>query len=179
MWREKAPLCVRSSMDRASDSGSESWGFESLRACQKRWLVFLPTISFAFLSALCSKQPSRFACLFEKGPAMVKCATGTFHFIAASGVPKQPSPIRVSAVLFRCAQRDSNPERVSGTNKTVRWTVFSREVRSSCIPSGAPKEMLGVLTGHLFCLCYTQNEQPPPKMGGGCLIINSSVCKFV
>ena len=27
-------LCVRSSMDRASDSGSESWGFESLRACQ-------------------------------------------------------------------------------------------------------------------------------------------------
>ena len=27
-------ICVRSSMDRASDSGSESWGFESLRACQ-------------------------------------------------------------------------------------------------------------------------------------------------
>ena len=28
--------CARSSMDRASDSGSECWGFESLRAYQKR-----------------------------------------------------------------------------------------------------------------------------------------------
>ena len=27
--------CVRSAMDSASDSGSEGWGFESLRACQK------------------------------------------------------------------------------------------------------------------------------------------------
>lgn len=27
---------------------------------------------------------------------------------------------------------DSNPERVSGVKKTVRWTVFRREVRGGC-----------------------------------------------
>ena len=62
--------------------------------------VFLPAISFVFLSALFAKQPSRSACPFGKGPAMVKCATGTFHFIAASGVPKDLSPIRVAGLLF-------------------------------------------------------------------------------
>ena len=30
---ERQWKCARSSMDRASDSGSECWGFESLRAC--------------------------------------------------------------------------------------------------------------------------------------------------
>ena len=32
---ERKTKCARSSMDRASDSGSECWGFESLRAYQK------------------------------------------------------------------------------------------------------------------------------------------------
>ena len=66
----------------------------------KRWLVVLPTISLAFLSALYAKQSLRSACLFWKGPAMTKRAPGTFCFIAASGVPKQPSPIRVAGLLL-------------------------------------------------------------------------------
>ena len=35
---------ARSSMDRASDSGSECWGFESLRACQVKKVLkpFIP-----------------------------------------------------------------------------------------------------------------------------------------
>ena len=32
-WHSKECLCARSSTDRASDYGSEGWGFESLRAC--------------------------------------------------------------------------------------------------------------------------------------------------
>ena len=68
-------ICVRSSMDRASDSGSESWGFESLRACQN------------------------------------SC---------------HPFGWRLFCFIF--CRRGSNPERVSGDKKTVRWTVFRREV---------------------------------------------------
>ena len=47
--------------------------------------------------------------------------------------PSSPAKITVTsfdvAVIF--IWRDSNPERVSGVKKTVRWTVFRREVRSS------------------------------------------------
>ena len=50
--------CVRSSMDRASDSGSECWGFESLRAYQKRWVVILPPISFVLTVASDANQAS-------------------------------------------------------------------------------------------------------------------------
>ena len=32
-WHSKECLSARSSTDRASDYGSEGWGFESLRAC--------------------------------------------------------------------------------------------------------------------------------------------------
>ena len=37
-------------MDRASDSGSESWGFESLRACQKRSSAFAGGLFCYFFS---------------------------------------------------------------------------------------------------------------------------------
>ena len=41
--------CARSSMDRASDSGSECWGFESLRACQnERHLLSADVFRFGF-----------------------------------------------------------------------------------------------------------------------------------
>lgn len=32
-------ICARGSTDRASDSGSEGWGFESLRACHGKTLL--------------------------------------------------------------------------------------------------------------------------------------------
>ena len=35
-YTDRRSICVRSSMDRASDSGSECWGFESLRAYHDR-----------------------------------------------------------------------------------------------------------------------------------------------
>ena len=43
---------------------------------------------------------------------------------------KRKSPCRKTRA-FSFLMGDSNPERVSGVQKTVRWTVFSREVRSS------------------------------------------------
>ena len=42
---------------------------------------------------------------------------------------KRKSPCRKTRA-FSFLMGDSNPERVSGVQKTVRWTVFSREVRS-------------------------------------------------
>jgi len=61
-------------------------------------------------------------------------------------------------------RRDLNPERVRGVKKTVRWTVFSLEVRrsfaartddlqQSCIgiiPSGGPKRKVAQLCGFFF-----------------------------
>ena len=38
-------------MDRASDSGSEGWGFESLPACQKRSDFCLPKVTSFFIQA--------------------------------------------------------------------------------------------------------------------------------
>ena len=70
----------------------------SLRACQKRWLCFLPAISFVFLRALIANQASLLARLLGKGPAMTKRAPGTFCLIAASGVPR---PRRLHIVRIR------------------------------------------------------------------------------
>lgn len=41
--------CARSSTDRASDYGSEGWGFESLRAHQRKSSVSVPIRSFLFV----------------------------------------------------------------------------------------------------------------------------------
>ena len=43
--------CTGGSMDRASDSGSEGWGFESLPACQKRSDFCLPKVTSFFIQA--------------------------------------------------------------------------------------------------------------------------------
>ena len=69
------------------------------------------------------------------------------------GGPKKESADRKVGTLF-FVRWDSNPERVSDVKKTVRWTVFSREVRRGCaartqdarrsrcgcIPPGGPKK---------------------------------------
>ena len=41
---------------------------------------------------------------------------------------KKASPRQRGCFFYGIRRRDSNPERVSGVKKTVRWTVFSREV---------------------------------------------------
>ena len=59
-------ICVRGSMDRASDSGSEGWGFESLPACQ---LVASDRPLAASFSFHCERIARPFCCAPLPGPA--------------------------------------------------------------------------------------------------------------
>ena len=102
-------------------------------------------------------------------------------------------------VLSFSVWRDSNPERVSTVNKTVRWTVFRGEVRSGyatrkqdarqrlcgCIPSGGPiKERIHPQGWVLFLiLCYPRRDSNKPLRttvrGDCCLGAATSVSEAI
>lgn len=71
-------------LDRASDSGSECWGFESLRACQKTmyeaisYIVFCFSILNSSRSGVAKGSPSREGT--RSGPACPRHAVLRFGF---------------------------------------------------------------------------------------------------
>ena len=85
-------------MDRASDSGSECWGFESLRACQKMY-GYISYIFFFTSANPTSNRAAPLACPLGKGLERAKRAPGTFCFLSTSGVPKRNDRFRQKSVV--------------------------------------------------------------------------------
>ena len=63
-------------MDRASDSGSEGWGFESLPACHEKSHICLLDKCGIFRTK-CSASAEREVCFASEATSCVKCAFGT------------------------------------------------------------------------------------------------------
>ena len=98
---ERQQKCARSSMDRASDSGSECWGFESLRAYQVR-VDYKVYPDFSLCSQVRAYRQSGFVTctrLLGKGPAAPRRAPGTPGCASASGVPTNKAPA-LQVLLF-------------------------------------------------------------------------------
>ncbi len=84
----------------------------------------------------------------------------------------------IDVVFLFYVLRDSKPERVSSVLKTVRWTVFSYEVRSGCatrmkdaseacsfIPSPRPRQKtIFILMIDVVFLFYELRDSKPEMM---------------
>jgi len=117
-------------------------------------LVFLPTISFAFISALYAKQTSHSVRLFGKGPAMEQYAPGILFCIAASGVPKDLSPIRVTGLLFFPARRNPTPQKIRPSHDAVRrpcLILYLSFRRATTFSTGIGKWATDAFRSSLFC----------------------------
>ncbi|MCR5782731.1 MAG: hypothetical protein K6G90_08350 [Clostridia bacterium] len=60
----------------------------------------------------------------------IKDLTISLILLKQHSLAKQKTPF--TGVFLAYKRRDSNPERVSRVKKTLRWSVFSGEVRSGC-----------------------------------------------
>ena len=120
-------------MDRASDSGSECWGFESLRAYQARIGRKAYPSFFIFITAALCCQSGFVPCtrLLGKGPAAARRASGAPGCASASGVPK-----RKTSAYCRClSQLVKEPRQQRGSSGIIE----KRGIEYGELEKGFPK----------------------------------------
>ena len=108
-------------MDRASDSGSEGWGFESLPVYQIKERIPLVGI-LSFIS-----------CFAREGTRMIKCNADERCPLRLDAAEHLFSPkAKMQTSPFRCTKNKGKAfafplffvaEGLEGSNATVRWTV--------------------------------------------------------
>ncbi len=145
-------------MDSASDSGSEGWGFESLRACQTGQMVFLPYVLFCFYSMLFRQSDFAFARLLGKGLERAKHAPGIFCSPFDFGRAKSQFPAFAGNWLFVCPRRETceirEPPRTRAS-ATGDWLRRAMQVRlRTAVPSG-------------FLHCVQQKQRKQSKAASG------------
>lgn len=113
-------------MDRASDSGSECWGFESLRAYQAR-IDQKVYPSFFVIFSLCFYRQSGFVLctrFLGKGPAGEKGATGTFFLPRLRAYQKRSTCLAGASFLGYAACKAALPFGIECAGAASRPTVW-------------------------------------------------------